>query len=44
MMLTIGQCTIGDIIDAPEFAGLVEEYAQESAIPGLPKPQAKLEQ
>lgn len=43
-MLTIGQCTIGDIIDAPEFSGLVEEYAQESAIPGLPKPQAKLEQ
>lgn len=42
-MVDIQQRTVADIVDAPEFPALIEEYAAESAIPGLPPPRAKIE-
>lgn len=36
-------CSVVQIIQAPEFPELVEEYAAESAIAGMPTPAAKLE-
>lgn len=41
-MIEIKTCTAADIL-APESAWLIEEYAQESAIAGLPHPRGKFE-
>lgn len=40
-MLTIDQCTIADLEDAPNIWALLDEYAAESSIKGLPSPNAK---
>jgi GNAT superfamily N-acetyltransferase len=42
--LTIKQCSVSDIEAAPQFPKLIEEYAEESAIDGLPPPQKKIDQ
>lgn len=42
-MIDIEQRTVDGIVGAPEFPELIEEYARESAIDGMPPPQAKIE-
>jgi GNAT superfamily N-acetyltransferase len=41
-MVEVRPCTIADIEQQPNFAELVEEYAAESSILGLPHPSAQL--
>lgn len=43
MTLEIKQCSILDLKAADNFDDLVEEYAAESAVPGLPHPSVKIE-
>lgn len=43
MNATIKKCTIADIESAPNLVALLEEYAAESAIGGLPHPNVKKE-
>src|ERR1700723_3378204 len=40
--LVIRPCTISDLENAENFPDLIEEYAKESAIHGLPHPNAKM--
>jgi GNAT superfamily N-acetyltransferase len=40
--MIIEACSVDRILSAPEFPGLVEEYARESANDGLPPPQVKI--
>ena len=42
-VLTIRACTISELMGVSNFNDLLEEYAEESSIPGLPKPSAKLD-
>lgn len=39
--LHVGKCTVADVVNAPGFDALIEEYAAECAIAGLPAPRAK---
>lgn len=41
-MLEVRKCTISELENNPNFAGLVGEYAVESAISGLPHPSGKM--
>jgi GNAT superfamily N-acetyltransferase len=41
--VSIRQCSVAELEAAPNFAALLDEYAQESAIDGLPPPKAKIE-
>jgi GNAT superfamily N-acetyltransferase len=43
MCITIEPITVADAWSYPGFEALIEEYAEESAIEGLPSPDAKLE-
>lgn len=43
MIEGIHKASVDDVMGAPEFATLIEGYASESAIDGLPPPLAKLE-
>lgn len=43
MNLVIRKCTIAEIESAPNIAQILEEYAEESAIKGLPHPFAKVD-
>lgn len=43
MPVTIRKCSVAEIENAPNFAALLEEYALESAIAGIPQPSAKME-
>lgn len=43
MSVSIRQCTVAELEAAPNFGALLDEYAKESAIAGLPDPKAKLE-
>lgn len=42
--MNVQPATVAAIMEAPEFAALVAEYAAESAIDGLPPPQARMSQ
>lgn len=39
----IQEASVSDILGAPEFPALIEEYGREAAIDGMPQPLAKLE-
>lgn len=41
--MNIRPCKIAEILEAPNFDALVDEYADESSIDGLPRPKAKVE-
>lgn len=41
--VTIYRSNVSGIMEAPEFDELIEEYAAESSIVGMPKPAAKVE-
>lgn len=43
MPLSIKECTIAELLAAPNSAAILEAYAAECAIEGLPKPVAKLD-
>ena len=40
---TIRKCAVYEIMQDPDFPALIEEYARESAVEGLPHPNAKME-
>ena len=42
-IVTIKQCTIAELESAPNIGELIDDYAAESAIEGLPHPTAKAE-
>lgn len=42
--MIIRQCMIERILSGPEFPELIEEYARESAIDGMPAPKVKFDQ
>jgi GNAT superfamily N-acetyltransferase len=42
-MLTIRQCTISQLEESPSFKSLLDEYAEESSIVGMPKHNAKMD-
>lgn len=42
MTLSLRKCSIEEIEDFPNFADILEEYALESSIGGLPHPSAKM--
>lgn len=39
----IRACSVSDIMEDPAFPALIEEYARESAVDGMPSPNAKME-
>lgn len=39
----IRQCSVDDMVADPNFSGILDEYADELAIEGLPHPSAKIE-
>lgn len=41
--MEIAKATVQEIMTAPEFPALIDAYAAESAVEGLPSPMAKLE-
>ena len=41
--LRIQRCTVPQIMEAPEFPDLAAEYAEESAVSGMPSPSGKIE-
>lgn len=43
MTLEIKKCTVSEIEDSPNFKALIDEYAVESAIDGLPPPAVRME-
>lgn len=43
MNLIIKKCTISEIENSPNVMDILDEYASESAIAGLPKPNARVE-
>lgn len=43
METLIARVGIDELIGAPQFPALIEEYAQESAVDGMPPPQARIE-
>lgn len=42
-MVTIAQSTVREIMGDVEFPALIEEYAAEVAVPGMPPPNARME-
>ena len=40
-MIDIRHCTVADIFDAPNFDDVMSQYGSESAIDGMPAPQAQ---
>ena len=42
MGVIIKRCTVNDLLDDPAFQSLLEEYANELAVEGLPHPKAKI--
>lgn len=42
--LSIEKCSIAELEAAPNFTALLDEYAEESAIAGLPPPRRKMDQ
>lgn len=42
-MLTIEDSTVAQVADYPEFPDLLDEYADESAIDGMPHPSARMQ-
>lgn len=41
--IMIRKCSISEIMEDPAFPALIEEYAAESAVEGMPSPNAKME-
>lgn len=39
----VRKCSVSEIMEDPAFPALIEEYAAESAVEGMPTPQAKME-
>jgi GNAT superfamily N-acetyltransferase len=42
-MTTVREVSVFDVLGAPEFPALIEEYAREGSIEGMPAPKAKIE-
>jgi hypothetical protein len=43
MSVVIRQCTVTDLLAEPNFSELLNKYADELALEGLPRPKAKIE-
>lgn len=41
--ITVSQCSVKDIVEADNIAALLDEYAEECAIAGLPHPKARID-